>query len=55
MKHIKSITKQGPTSAAAWQEFLCYIIRVVVDMLGATGGSLPILSYLDEKCPPGDS
>ncbi|MCP4640971.1 MAG: hypothetical protein GY851_11085 [bacterium] len=52
MKHIAPLTKSRPTPAAAWQEFLCMFINQIVSFLNATGSNIPLLSYLEDKCPP---
>jgi len=52
VKHIITVSKKGPHSAAAWQDFLCFVVSIVSDILGATGGNLPLLSLLDDKCTP---
>jgi hypothetical protein len=52
MKHIKIVSKRAPAKAAVWQEVLCEVAGVVVGLLGAKGGSVPFLTYLDEKCEP---
>ncbi len=52
MKHIRQVSKGSPAKAAVWQDVLCQLAGVVVGLLGAKGGSVPFLTYLDEKCQP---
>lgn len=52
MKHIRHVTKRGPAKAAVWQDVLCEVAGVVVGLLESKGGSVPFLTYLDEKCQP---
>ncbi|GMV94618.1 MAG: hypothetical protein KJ060_03590 [Candidatus Hydrogenedentes bacterium] len=52
MKHIKRVTKGTPAKAAVWQDVLCEVAGVVVGLLESKGGSVPFLTYLDEKCEP---
>ena len=52
MKHIKQVSRRVPAKAAVWQDILCEVAGVVVGLLDSKGGSVPFLTYLDEKCQP---
>jgi hypothetical protein len=52
MKHIKQISKRVPARANTWQDFLCALAGVAASLLTVKGGSLPFVSYIDEKCQP---
>lgn len=50
MKHIASISQTRPAKANEFQDIFCKFSQVIYDVFGATGGSLPILSYIVDKC-----
>lgn len=50
MKHIARISQIRPAQANEFQDVFCKMSQVIYDVFGATGGSLPILSYIVEKC-----
>ena len=52
MKHLKQVTKQSPRRADVWQDVLCTVAATVVSLLGAKGGSIPLLTWVDNKCQP---
>ena len=52
MKHVRQISKNIPAPAAPWQDALCVIIEFANALLGAKGGSVPLLDFFDEKCQP---
>ncbi|MCC6797518.1 MAG: hypothetical protein IT366_20560 [Candidatus Hydrogenedentes bacterium] len=52
MKHIKRVSKSKPGSADVWQDVLCTVAATVVSLLGAKGGNVPLVTWVDEKCQP---
>ncbi|MCC6486442.1 MAG: hypothetical protein IT364_03005 [Candidatus Hydrogenedentes bacterium] len=52
MKHISLVTKTMPARADLWQDIVCEVTGVVVRLLEVKGGSVPLLTFLDEKCQP---
>ena len=52
MKHVTLVSRKVPARADLWQDILCEVAGVVVGLLDAKGGSVPLLTYLDEKCQP---
>lgn len=54
MKHCKRITKSLPIVAAPWAEFVCRVSTIWFDILSTKQGSIPFLTYIDEKCQPSE-
>ena len=52
MKHIKGISKRTPALASTWQDIFCEVAGVVVGLLTAKGGSVPLLTFVNDKCQP---
>ena len=52
MKHIKRISKDCPKRADVWQDVLCTVASAVVSLLGAKGGNVPLITWVDDKCQP---
>lgn len=50
MKHISLLSKKQPAKATELQYIVCKISQVMYDVLGATGGATPFLTYIVEKC-----
>lgn len=50
MKHVQTISCKQPQKAAGWQDVLCELAPLLNAVLGAFGGSSPLLGYVDEKC-----
>jgi hypothetical protein len=44
------MTTQKVAEANAIQEFICSTTQFVTSFLGQTGGNLPILNYVADKC-----
>lgn len=50
MKHILRVSGSVPVRADDFQSFLCDIAHQAALITQAKGGSLPFLTYVDEKC-----
>lgn len=50
MKHLTRITKSQPAPADALQDFLCFTAQALNSFLTIIGGTLPITSFIGEKC-----
>ena len=50
MKHILCVSGSVPVRADDFQSFLCDIAHQAALIIAAKGGSLPFLTYADEKC-----
>lgn len=50
MKHISMVTKMQPAKANDFQYIVCKVADVVNDVLGASGGNIPFLGYIVDKC-----
>ena len=52
MKHLKQVTKRLPKRADVWQDVLCTLATAMVSLLSTKGGSVPMLTWLNDKCQP---
>jgi len=50
VKHLTRITKSQPASADAMQDFLCFTAQALNSFLTIIGGTLPITTFIEEKC-----
>jgi hypothetical protein len=50
MKHILCVSSSVPRRADRFQDLLCEIIHQAALITQAKGGSLPFITYMDEKC-----
>lgn len=50
MKHLTRITQSQPAPADALQDFLCFTAQALNSFLTIIGGTLPITSFIGEKC-----
>jgi hypothetical protein len=50
MKHIMRVSSDVPRKAADVQDILCDVSHQFALVVEAKGGSLPLVSFLDEKC-----
>ena len=50
MRHFQAITKTSTKPANEVQDALCLVANAVAAVLGALGGSSPIVSFIDGKC-----
>lgn len=58
MKHLTRITQSQPAPADALQDFLCFTAQALNSFLTIIGGTLPITTFIGEKClipTPNDS
>lgn len=52
MKHIRDVSKKGPSKAALWQDIACSITFLFSDVVTAKGGTSPLLDVAFNKCNP---
>jgi len=50
MKHIRSMSRIMPYQANQFQDFICYKSAFLAEVVDAKGGSLPLLTYIVNKC-----
>ena len=50
MKHILCVSSSVPRRADGFQDLLCEVTHQAALVIQAKGGSLPFISYMDEKC-----
>ena len=50
MEHIRHVSVQKPASADDFQDLVCDVTFVLIQMLAAKGGSSPALNFIDDKC-----
>ena len=50
MKHTRPISSQVPAKAAYWQELVCSLSVMVNAVMAFTGGSVPFVLYIEDKC-----
>ncbi len=50
MKHLKKISQVQPAPADAVQDFLCFAAEALNAFLSVIGGTLPITTYVEDKC-----
>lgn len=50
VRHLTSISKGQPKSADAIEDSLCAVTTIVVGLIRAIGGNLPVGTYLETKC-----
>ena len=50
VKHLTRITQSQPAPADAIQDFLCFTAQALNSFLTIIGGTLPITSFIGEKC-----
>ena len=50
MKHLRILSAHRPAKAAYWQEVVCSMAVMINAIMGFTGGSIPFVLYIEEKC-----
>ncbi len=50
MKHVRIISSARLAPAALWQEIVCTVAQGINTFLGFLGGSLPVTTYVEDKC-----
>ena len=50
MSHIQRISRECPAKAALWQDVMCEANEVLLQLLSAKGGELPIMEFISDKC-----
>ena len=50
VKHIVVVSTKVPGEAALWQEAVCQSAHILMGVITAKGGTVPMLGYIDTKC-----
>ena len=52
MKHITRISTKSPSKAAVWQDIVCTVTYFFSSVVGAKGGTSPLVDVAYQKCNP---